>query len=169
MATNFRTLTPRMNVRYVLNQAWTALRLSQRSSCSDFTNITPCSLVLSTRSMLGSCLAYSSTLQMDATCTSETSIRSYWTKWRHISDDIILLNTISSECHVHVNTDIQCSIGMWSVVSVYHTMRLNFWRFRRCLPCINIKKLNCVTWVRERTMPIERPPLVDEVSANVCG
>jgi hypothetical protein len=27
-------------------------------------------------------------------------------------------------------------------------------------------KLNSVVWVRERTIPTERPPLVNEVSAN---
>jgi hypothetical protein len=30
-------------------------------------------------------------------------------------------------------------------------------------------KLNSVAWVRERTTPTERPLLVGEVSANVCG
>jgi hypothetical protein len=30
-------------------------------------------------------------------------------------------------------------------------------------------KLNSVVWVRERTIPIERPPLVGEVSANFYG
>jgi hypothetical protein len=29
-------------------------------------------------------------------------------------------------------------------------------------------KLNSVDWVRERTIPTERPPLVGEVSANFC-
>jgi hypothetical protein len=33
----------------------------------------------------------------------------------------------------------------------------------------NKKKTNQVSWVRERTIPTERPPLVGEVSANVCG
>jgi hypothetical protein len=28
---------------------------------------------------------------------------------------------------------------------------------------------NSVAWVRERTIPTERPPLVGEVIANVCG
>jgi hypothetical protein len=28
---------------------------------------------------------------------------------------------------------------------------------------------NSVAWVRERTIPTERPPLVREVSANFCG
>jgi hypothetical protein len=30
-------------------------------------------------------------------------------------------------------------------------------------------KLNSVAVVRKRTIPTERPPLVDEVSANLCG
>jgi hypothetical protein len=30
-------------------------------------------------------------------------------------------------------------------------------------------KTNSVVWVRERTIPTERPPLVGEVSSNVCG
>jgi hypothetical protein len=29
--------------------------------------------------------------------------------------------------------------------------------------------LNSMVWVRERTIPTERPPLVGEVIANVCG
>jgi hypothetical protein len=33
----------------------------------------------------------------------------------------------------------------------------------------HIKKLNSMVWVRERTIPTERPPLVDEVIANFCG
>jgi hypothetical protein len=34
---------------------------------------------------------------------------------------------------------------------------------------LKTKKLNSVTWVRQRTIPSERPPLVDEGSANFCG
>jgi hypothetical protein len=32
-----------------------------------------------------------------------------------------------------------------------------------------LKKLNSVAVVRKRTIPTERPPLVGEVSANLCG
>ena len=32
-----------------------------------------------------------------------------------------------------------------------------------------LKKKNSVALVRERTIPTERPPPVDEVSANFCG
>jgi hypothetical protein len=56
-----------------------------------------------------------------------------------------------------------------------HTMR----RTRQALstesPCwalysLDLKlKLNSMALVRERTIPTERPPLVDEVSANFCG
>jgi hypothetical protein len=31
------------------------------------------------------------------------------------------------------------------------------------------KKKNSMVWVRERTIPTERPPLVGEVIANLCG
>jgi hypothetical protein len=34
---------------------------------------------------------------------------------------------------------------------------------------LNIKKLNSVALVRERTIPTERLPPVGEVSANFCG
>jgi hypothetical protein len=33
----------------------------------------------------------------------------------------------------------------------------------------SLKKLNSVAWVRERTTPTERPPLVGEVNANFYG
>jgi hypothetical protein len=33
----------------------------------------------------------------------------------------------------------------------------------------NAKKKNTMVWVRERTTPTERPPLVGEVIANFCG
>jgi len=32
-----------------------------------------------------------------------------------------------------------------------------------------VYKLNSMALVREQTIPIERPPPVDEVSANFCG
>jgi hypothetical protein len=38
--------------------------------------------------------------------------------------------------------------------------------FARRLP---IYKTNSMVWVRERTIPTERPPLVGEVIANFCG
>jgi hypothetical protein len=31
------------------------------------------------------------------------------------------------------------------------------------------KQTNSMVWVRERTIPTERPPLVGEVIANFCG
>jgi hypothetical protein len=34
------------------------------------------------------------------------------------------------------------------------------------LPMTSLKKLNSMVWVRERTIPTERPPLVGEVGAN---
>jgi hypothetical protein len=42
--------------------------------------------------MLVSCLAYSSVLKMEATCSSETSVDSQWTTRRCISEERTLLN-----------------------------------------------------------------------------
>jgi hypothetical protein len=51
---------------------------------------------------------------------------------------------------------------LWASTKVCNISRL-FWRILRDM------KKNSVTWVRERTIPTERPPLVGEVSANFCG
>jgi hypothetical protein len=37
------------------------------------------------------------------------------------------------------------------------------------VPVLNSPQTNSVAWVRERTIPTERPPLVSEVSGNFCG
>jgi hypothetical protein len=109
-----------LRIKSGLNGSVLDLRLSQRSLRYDFSNITPCSPVLSTRFMLGTCLAYSSTLQMDATSSSETSVPFYWPRWRHIADDTILLNSLPSQCHVQANTD---KIFMWYMKYRYHLSR----------------------------------------------
>jgi hypothetical protein len=38
-----------------------------------------------------------------------------------------------------------------------------------CQHATKFYKLNSMVWVRERTIPTERPPLVGEVTANFCG
>jgi hypothetical protein len=69
---------------------------------SIFWDITPCSplnvnrhfggtyRLLTTSFTLVTCLAYSSTLKMEATCSSETSVDIRLTTWREIPDDITL-------------------------------------------------------------------------------
>jgi hypothetical protein len=42
-------------------------------------------------------------------------------------------------------------------------------KFRECFCIHKTWKLNSLTWVRERTVPTEWPPLVGEVSVNFCG
>jgi hypothetical protein len=42
-------------------------------------------------------------------------------------------------------------------------VNLNYWTTYVAI------KINSVAFVRERTIPTERPPLVGEVSANFCG
>jgi hypothetical protein len=57
-----------------------------------------------------------------------------------------------------------------SVTLLQESKRKNFillgGRFR---PSSIHKKKNSMVWVRERTIPTERPPLVGEVIANFCG
>jgi hypothetical protein len=44
-----------------------------------------------------------------------------------------------------------------------------FLRHNSAFVCLALQKLNSMVWVRERTIPTERPPLVGEVIANFCG
>jgi hypothetical protein len=45
----------------------------------------------------------------------------------------------------------------------------SFWFLKYYIVTDYKKKLNSVALVRKRTIPTERPPLVGEVSANLCG
>jgi hypothetical protein len=46
---------------------------------------------------------------------------------------------------------------------------LNIYSSNILLVAVKTKKLNSMAWVRERTIPTKRPPLVGEVIANLCG
>jgi hypothetical protein len=50
------------------------------------------------------------------------------------------------------------------LLSFYGEMNVNY-----TTTTTTTKKLNSMVWVRERTIPTERPPLVGEVIANFCG
>jgi hypothetical protein len=43
------------------------------------------------------------------------------------------------------------------------------WVLAMCSSYMTKTKLNSMVWVRERTIPTERPPLVGEAIANFCG
>jgi hypothetical protein len=43
--------------------------------------------LLATYFMLVSCVAYSLTLKMETTCSSETLVEFQWTTWRYIPED----------------------------------------------------------------------------------
>jgi hypothetical protein len=69
-------------------------------------------------------------------------------------------------------------VGWLDVYGYYGYMALTYivmhiravLRARKLLPSCRLKlKLNSMVWVRERTIPTERPPLVGEVIANLCG
>jgi hypothetical protein len=60
----------------------------------------------------------------------------------------------------HPNEQMGCliaALGQWFYIDI---LLLSFTKK---------KKLNSMVWVRERTIPTERPPLVGEVIANLCG
>jgi hypothetical protein len=58
------------------------------------------------------------------------------------------------------------SAGAWLVNYYFYYLTINF---NVHFHLLNTKKLNSVALVRKRTIPNERPPLVDEVSDNFCG
>jgi hypothetical protein len=71
--------------------------------------------------------------------------------WVHHS---ILLWTNSIRCIISLTFLPQGSVSALSVKFICNTVN---------------KKKNSMVWVRERTIPTERPPLVGEVIANFCG
>jgi hypothetical protein len=62
------------------------------------------------------------------------------------------------------------SIG-WSSVSIYHTFKMSQEIASTGTHKVTVQtETNSMVWVRERTIPTERPPLVGEVIANFfCG
>jgi hypothetical protein len=70
-----------------------------------FWNITPCSSLKISLGLLATCFmlvsfsAYSSTLKMEATCSSETPADFQLTTWHYISEDRTLQDTPSSPVH----------------------------------------------------------------------
>jgi hypothetical protein len=82
------------------------------------------------------------------------------------------------------NNVLSFSNGMtYEILTALSTKAQIFWymtpcnlveKYRRfgdsdCLYPLYLKKLNSMVRVRERTIPTERPPLVGEVIANLCG
>jgi hypothetical protein len=60
-------------------------------SVCDITPYSPLKALLVTRFMLIFCLGYSSTLKMEASCSSETSVNFQWTARHYIPGDIYLI------------------------------------------------------------------------------
>jgi hypothetical protein len=70
--------------------------------------------------------------------------------------------SLSPPCFFHFNFG---SIQIY----VASGIRLTVLIFLHLIIIIKTNSNNFVAWVREWTMPSERPPLVGEVSANFCG
>jgi hypothetical protein len=70
-------------------------------------------------------------------------------------------------CHSDILLRVRLAIGFRTfLLSKSET----FWQDSIIYCCIRYnKQTNYMVWVRERTIPTERPPLVGEVIANFCG
>jgi hypothetical protein len=94
-----------------------------------------------------------------------------------------LLYSILSIIHLHrsptvTSADRYVTITkfLYSILNIWWESKLPYLAQRdlsslqyRFQSSITKKKLNSVVWVRERTIPTGRPPLVGEVSAKYCG
>jgi hypothetical protein len=70
-------------------------------------------LLFSTRVLLATCLDFSSTMKMDAACSSETSTKFYWTVWRHgpLSENCENLNSSRRTCVPVPSIIVSCADG----------------------------------------------------------
>jgi hypothetical protein len=56
---------------------------------------------------------------------------------------------------------------MLIIIDLSYIMYNDLWKWNKWNE-IDLKK-NSMIWVRKRTIPTERPPLVGEVITNLCG
>jgi hypothetical protein len=70
-------------------------------------------------------------------------------------------------CMTCVNNKASCHVGYYPKLLFYVTL-LRFLGYFLYKPTSK-QNTNSVALVRERIIPTERPPLVGEVSANLCG
>jgi hypothetical protein len=123
-------------------------------------------------------IAYLFSLKKEVVRSLETSVIFYGFTRRYIPEEKILENILvwnSRHCYVQwqswcwlnlvwIRTDEVLESWNESLESLHlETILLSSAKTKKK------KKLNSVAWVRERTVPTERPQLVGEVSANFCG
>jgi hypothetical protein len=92
-------------------------------------------------------------------------------RWRALVNSVLNLRVpwnagkqssgLSSSAHLH-------RVSLLVIVFWYNSVCYMSQPFRGLIKKLK-KKLNSMVWVRERTIPTERPPLVGEVIANFCG
>jgi hypothetical protein len=73
----------------------------------------------------------------------------------------------SHKCSTGESSFSECSFSSVHEIIVQYTAWKD--RIRSHKVKLKKKKLNSMVWVRERTIPTERPPLVGEISASRCG
>jgi hypothetical protein len=78
---------------------------------------------------------------------------------------LTLLSTVFQQvCSYYTSTTRTCNYRQRQA-----KIKKMFWIVSTCRSQENLLKPNFVAWVRDRTIPTKRPPLVGEVSANFCG
>jgi hypothetical protein len=75
---------------------------------------------------------------------------------------------VSSTHHMSCVLNVSSAVITTATIAI-NTARTTVTAFLLLLLLLELKKLNSVALVRKRTIPTERPPIVGEVSANLCG
>jgi hypothetical protein len=99
-----------------------------------------------------------------------TQAKSFFHEHRVLLQNVLLHRNISECCYSELH-----HFGTVTCPSIFEMRKLF-----PCSPLLPVSyknwayyvlktKLNSMVWVRERTIPTERPPLVGEVIANFCG
>jgi hypothetical protein len=97
-------------------------------------------------------------------------MESDWTvnRFSYGSETFSLLQNKLFSSELLTQLSVHASLELHSEVKYLYVLIFSFFN------CYSIsldqkKEKNSMVWVRERTIPTERPPLVGEVIANFCG
>jgi hypothetical protein len=102
-----------------------------------------------------------STVRECVKCVQVPFCSRLWTAWERNSGTHCMMNSKHLAWH-----KLLVKYILWSYFLPVRVCQVTLEWARHRLALI---KKNSVAWVRERTIPTERPPLVGEVSANFCG
>jgi hypothetical protein len=113
----------------------------KKKKTSTFWDITPCSPVklnqrfggrLDACFMLVSCLAYSSTLKMEVTCSSGMSVDFHHNTWRYIPED----RTLQSHCCENLKSCICLMLASGGMIT--NGEKCQYFSYNQILPILHI-------------------------------